>query len=143
MSETYIKSVELKDDFIEENLKDIVFEIDKRDGFVFHTLVTTSNSNSMAIVLRQVVLHTFTILVWDLRRNVELVTFEVKAPFLIKNDNEGFFYVVTKNGVIFTKMNCKLTAFDYDLADLQEIYERNQEGISNIERSMSVGIDGN
>lgn len=88
-------------------------------------------------------LNTFTILVWDLKRNVELVTFEVKAPYVIKFDNLGFFYVVTRNGVIFTKMNCKLTAFDYDINDLEDIYQRNMAATSNLKRGMSVGIDGN
>ena len=52
LSESYIKSFELMKDFVDENLDDIAFEIDKRDGFVFHSLVTTTNSKSMAIVMR-------------------------------------------------------------------------------------------
>lgn len=107
-----IKYFDLNKSFNKANLQSLGLEVDEKEEEAYiKDLKMGKDPSRIAIVLGEDEGHV--IFEWNVKKNIEVLTYDVTSEFKVIWDNDGQMYILNNDGVFFTELHCNVKAFSY------------------------------
>ena len=98
-------------------LSEIKLYVDERQIETFVKTVRTG-SDRMKVAIRVQQTQTMDcIVIWDLKKDVEAMSFDVSSDAIFFQDSSGNFYLIENDYIINCSQTCKLKAYDFRVSD--------------------------